>query len=104
MHRHAARHDDRFASRTTDDPALGGFQACLSDKRVPGLWAWMPMDERGHAWGEDRLHILRRVLGSRTYGKRTDFRNLRATGGAPSGYLDRTQLYYPYIHDHRCPR
>ena len=57
----------------------------------------MPMNERCHARGEDRLHILRRVLGSQTYGKRADFRNARATGGAPPGDLEREQQTFGVI-------
>src|SRR6266487_2410634 len=104
MHWQATRHDDRFAPRATDHSALRSFEARLSGERVPSLGAGMPMDERRHAWGEDHLHILRRVLRGQTYGKWTDFRDARAAGGAPPGGVDREQPDFPKRLDNRSTR
>lgn len=91
VHRRPARHDHVGTSRSPYHRACGGFQACLSRQRVPGLRARMPMCGRGHAWREDGLHILRGKRRSRADGKRAYLGDAHACGWTPTGSSDGQQ-------------
>src|SRR2546423_10322803 len=93
MHRRAARHDDVRASCAPDHLALRGLQTGFSRQRVPGLRAGMPMRGCRHAWGENRLHVLHRVLRRRAHRKRPDFGDTFAARRTPTADVDREEPY-----------